>query len=134
MNARLFKNASYLFLLIAILYLFELKFYLAWSIWWYDMVLHFLSGILVGIVTTLIFHKFFYKKDDEFLKIFVSAMVSIVFVGIAWEIYELYFEMTSFSDGMNYYIDTSSDLFLDIVGALFGVWYGLAILKKETKQ
>ena len=61
-------------------------------------------------------------------------MVSIVFVGIAWEIYELYFEMTSFSDGMNYYIDTSSDLFLDIVGALFGVWYGLAILKKETKQ
>ena len=98
------------------------------------MVLHFLSGILVGIVTTLVFHKFFHKKDGEFTKIFVSAMVSIVFVGIAWEIYELYFEMTSFSDGMNYYIDTSSDLFLDIVGTLFGAWYGIVVFKKETQK
>jgi len=130
-QTKLFKFTSVLLFLIFILYFLELKFYLSWTVWWYDILLHFLGGSVVGMAVLLIFERFF---DMEITGVFKTVLIGIVgafVIGVLWEILELRLNLTSFSDGVVYITDTISDLILDMTGAFFGIFYGLKIWKKN---
>jgi|SRR3989344_6974198 len=129
-QTKLFKLTSVLLFLIFVLYFLELKFYLSWTVWWYDILLHFLGGGVVGMATLLIFEKLF---DTEAVSVFKAVLMGVIgafVVGMLWEILELRLDLVSFSDGAIYITDTTSDLVLDMTGAFLGVFYGLKTWKK----
>lgn len=95
------------------------------------MVTHFLAGSVVGLATLLVWQKFSITTDEKVSKIIWSAVIGGLLVGLLWEEFELYFDLTSFSDGMAYVTDTVSDLILDTLGAFLGALYGMKIWKKN---
>lgn len=95
------------------------------------MVTHFLAGGVVGLATLLAWQKFSVFTEGKIGKIIWSAVIGGLVVGLLWEEFELYFDLTSFSDGMAYVTDTVSDLILDTVGAFLGALYGMKIWKKN---
>ena len=93
------------------------------------MLLHLLSGVLIGI-TYLIIRNFYTTSQNSGSGAMFVALFLAFFIGILWEAHELYFGVTSFSDGILYTRDTLTDLFLDVFGSFLGVLYGLKILKQ----
>jgi magnesium-transporting ATPase (P-type) len=123
LNKRLFKYTFALLFIVAVLNLVGVYLYLNWSIWWFDMLLHFLAGITMGMATILFLQYFFNTKIFSFSKLLLISITVGLVIGLLWEIYELYFGITSFSDGVIYVTDTISDLVLDVVGAFLGYLY-----------
>lgn len=130
-RTRLFKNTFALLVLVGVLDLMGIYLYLYWTVWWFDMVTHFLAGGVVGLATLLAWQKFSVFTEGKIGKIIWSAVIGGLVVGLLWEEFELYFDLTSFSDGMAYVTDTVSDLILDTVGAFLGALYGMKIWKKN---
>lgn len=93
------------------------KFFLYYSISWFDMMMHFLGGLWVG----LFFIWFFPPKDTSFVSI-VKIFLFVLFVGILWEFFELY--VNNFLARMSFNPrDTLSDIFFDLGGGLLAVLY-----------
>jgi hypothetical protein len=83
-----------------------------WSYWWYDIPMHLLGGIVVALVYAWL-QMSFPKIPQVSWK---SILVAIIFVGVAWEVWELFVGDTVLSDD-GYFLDTIKDLFDDIIGA-----------------
>jgi hypothetical protein len=127
----LFKTASILLFILAVLFFASVKFYLDWFYWWYDMLLHFLGGVIVGMFSLVIIKKTIDFSTWTNKKVVIRVLFSTLVVGLLWEFLELSVGTTSFSDGMAYVTDTSSDLILDLIGGLVGSLYGIKIWKKD---
>lgn len=85
---------------------------LYWTTSWADIVTHTMGGVLVGGIIAYLFT--FSKKQIPSL----CSILCISFgVGILWEVFELVFQLTSFTD-QGYLIDTLGDLFCDFFGSL----------------
>lgn len=128
----LFKQTFSLLVLIGITDFFANTFYLYWTVWWIDIIMHFVSGVCVGMAGVLVWQYFF----DENISLVKSIKLAFLFslsVGILWEVFELSFEVTSFKDGVDYITDTTSDVILDISGGLLGGLYGHKLLNKNKK-
>jgi uncharacterized membrane protein YjdF len=83
--------------------------------WYYDVILHILGGIAIAlsIYTVGIFSNVNWLKN-----FFVVVLLSLV-AGIAWEVFEIYFDITGFHIGTREYnMDTFKDLFNDTLGAV----------------
>ena len=59
------------------------------------------------------------------------VIVMALIIGLLWEVYEIYFGLTFFSDGIIYVRDTASDLILDTCGGFFGALYSYRFLVKR---
>lgn len=94
-----------------LLHLFGISNHLYLNIWYYDLIAHFLGGICLALSALYIL------KSPKHI-------IWITFVlGIVWELYEIYFNLTGHPFGSyEYNIDTIKDLILDTLGAL-SVWY-----------
>ena len=108
--------------------------YLHWSLWWVDIVLHFLGGMCVALFVLWISSAKLDLKKWPLSKILFITLAGAIFVGILWEIYELFFGLTFLSDGMRYFSDTASDLIMDFVGGIFGFLYVNNLLKKYESR
>lgn len=126
----LFKQTFSLLFVIGISDFFANSLYLYWTVWWFDMVMHFISGVCVGMAGVL-FWQYIFEKNLSFSKAIKVGVISAFVIGIGWELFELYFEVTSFSDGVLYITDTTSDVILDVCGGLLGAIYGHKILNKK---
>ncbi len=93
------------------------------------MVMHFSAGGVVGMATVLTCI-YFSKYSDRKIKIVLLSALAGLVVGIAWELFELYFGMATFADGMDYVTDTLSDLSLDTLGAILFSLYSIKFIKK----
>lgn len=127
MNTKLLKSFLILLFLLIILYIVRVEFYLSWTTWWFDPILHFLAGGLIGLSVLLVIQKFLSVNSPNFLRTIFIAITVAFLLGVVWEIYELYIGNTSLSDGWIYVADTASDLILDICGGFFGALYGLKL-------
>ena len=103
-------------------------FYLYWTVWWSDTLLHFLSGVCVSIGGISAWFIVFDKKEINLSNILIIGVVWVIFIGVIWEIFELSFSLTFFSDGAVYLRDTVSDLIVDISGGLVGAIYANKLL------
>ena len=119
----LFKQTFFLLVIIGASDFFANTLYLYWTVWWYDMLMHFISGVCVGMATVLVI-QYFSHEEIGFKELIKIGIISSFVVGILWEFFELYFEATTLADGVIYYRDTSSDLILDVCGGILGVIYG----------
>ena len=127
-------EALALLFVFAALFLGEVRGYYV-RFWWWDLVLHSVSGFLLGIVGFLLVYVLNEKEDLErhmkpgFVALF--AFMFAVGLGALWEIFE--FAMDSFF-GLNMQrsglVDTMWDLIVDTAGALFIAMLGYLYLRR----
>ena len=103
----------------ATLYYIGNIFYLPWTYWWYDVLLHFLVSLTGGLCifwgifdSGLIFRGRFNSRIGSILLVFLCVMA----VGIGWEVWEYANDILDNHEG--YVLDTLNDLVLDSGGAL----------------
>jgi len=89
-----------------------------WSIWWYDMVMHFLGGMWVALFALWLVNTPYLLYFKKFLSSTLSLIVVTFIVGFLWEILELILGFTSLA-AADYWSDTIIDLIMDVLGAGF---------------
>jgi hypothetical protein len=85
-----------------------------WVFWWYDLVAHFLGGIVIGLGSAWLL---FLRGRGHSM---AFSLATIVLVGILWEGFEAYFKLTFFPFD---FLDTVSDLSFDTLGGVVGVYF-----------
>lgn len=111
--------------------------------WWWDKLLHFSSGILLGIIGFILV---FMLNDHEAIRIRMSpffvcafAIMFAICMGVVWEIFEFTmdqcfgFNMQVRETGV---IDTMGDLIVDTIGAIgVGFWgYYYSSFSRKIKK
>jgi hypothetical protein len=134
LNRKLFKQTFFLLFVVAVLNFFADTLYLFRFIWWFDILLHFLAGGVVAMAWILTGDFVRGETQGDKNRIILIAIFSALVIGILWEIYELYFDITGvdeISHGMSYVVDTAKDIVMDLSGGLFGGLYGLKVISKK---
>jgi len=114
---RLFKQLAILVFFIFILNFLAGKFYWYSEIWWFDMPMHFMGGLWLGLSFIWLF-----SSKNISTKSIVSVMLCVLVVGVAWELFELYFVNHIAENPFNL-LDTLSDLFFDLAGGSLALVY-----------
>lgn len=131
------KQPIFLFLfvliaVIAILHRVALELYLYWTLWWFDILMHFLGGLWVGLSVLWLVFLSGYIKRIPFGRVqaLVITIVSVFVVATSWEVFELW---SGILTDDSYFFDTSIDLGMGVLGAMSGYLYiFLKYLKNNT--
>ncbi len=121
---KLFIKFTFLLYIIAVLHLLALYFFWYWSYWWTDIPMHFLGGVWVGGMGVLLYAQYKKKTIDcmKIATVYSVSIISILIIGLFWELFE--FSLDTFIIFQpNDIVDTSSDLAMDIAGALYASIY-----------
>ncbi len=120
----LFKETVFVFFIMLVMHLLALKFYLYWTVGEYDSVLHFLGGLWTSLLFLWLyfFSGVFAPKSRTLFSFFVVSTLSLVLVGVAWEIFELLTGLT-FVQWSDYFSDTALDFVMDFFGSVVGFLY-----------
>ena len=108
---------------ITILYIIGFVFRWNYSLWWYDLLLHFLGGMWVAIAA----RKFLIDplgritSAKPFFLVTLMLVALVALVGVTWEIYEftideLFFEERARWRAQEGNTDTMTDLIMDLLG------------------
>lgn len=109
-----------------------------YKLWWWDILLHAFSGIIIGIIGfTLVSILNREKRLSMHLGPGFVALFSFSFavaIGVIWEIFEFamdsWFGLNMQKSGL---VDTMTDLMVDAIGALIVCVLGYLYLKKDPK-
>lgn len=97
-----------------------------------DVAMHFLGGLLVGLAALLAFFTsgtVRLPRRDGRVVAFV-ALASVLAVGLAWEVYELWFGL---SDPVLDRMDTLGDIAMDLLGGVAALaYFRLTVVADET--
>ena len=88
---------------------------LYFTVWWSDIIMHFLGGFWIGLIA-LWFYKAFKGENASSKQGYFIALAVTIVVGMLWELFEILMGVTLMQ--ANYEIDTVVDLIMDIVGAV----------------
>jgi len=118
MRIRLLLSTLVLAAVIALLQKIALAEFLYWKWWWFDVLMHFLGGVLVGGIGLI---------ASDFLKTprVLTLIIALLGIGIGWEVFEWMFGLY---DGAWDPVDTFTDLIMDTLGVLV-VYSGIKIWK-----
>jgi len=107
-----------------------MKFYLYSSLWWFDMLMHFLGGFWLGLVFLWLFLKENSSFPFSFTLVF-KVILGVLLVGISWEIFEIIVNNFSTKNPFDN-LDTISDIFFDIAGGLLATFYFFKRIQKHV--
>ena len=110
-------------IIVAFFHYLALTFYLYWTVEWFDILMHFLGGALVALLSMFIFYTSGYLNfpKEHFLSVFAMILGSVLLVGLVWELWELF---VGFTDVLVDQGDTILDLIMDIIGGIVAFSYG----------
>ncbi len=100
-------------------------FYFYWTIWWMDIVNHFIGGMVV----TFFFALFPFVRKGSLKQTFFNFLFIIVTVGVLWEVFEFVFGLTNTTE-IGYTKDTIIDMIMDTLGMVVAYFY----LTKKIKN
>ncbi|MCM2339052.1 MAG: hypothetical protein NDI62_01180 [Burkholderiales bacterium] len=120
---KLLKYSAVLIFSIFLMNYLALRFHWYFSIWYFDMLMHFLGGIWLGFISIYLFN-----FDSGSKKSFFNIIVAVFVVGVGWEIFEIVVNAYTTENAFNF-LDTISDLFFDTAGGVFALLY---FLKKNS--
>jgi CDP-diglyceride synthetase len=105
------------------------KFYWYSSIWYFDMPMHFLGGFWLALVLIYLF-----PLSDSSFKSIYKIILGVLFIGVLWELFELFFKNYVAQNPFNG-LDALSDIFFDLAGGFTGVFYFFKriMFKEESK-
>lgn len=94
-------------------------YYLYWTFWWYDVMMHFLAGVTLGFFAFWILFRsgIIFGEEKRASLIILSVLLPVFLLGVAWEVFEYTNGITDSHEG--YRLDTMNDLILDSCGAVF---------------
>jgi len=135
-NYKIYLPAEFEFIIVLFIYasifLGGVKGYYT-KIWWWDVVLHTGSGVVLGFVGFLIVYVLYYERKVRTSPLFI-ALFSFCFavaIGAIWEVFEFVMDTNL---GLNMQksglIDTMWDIIVDCLGALFASVLGYFYVKK----
>lgn len=89
-------------------------------IWYFDIIMHILSGLWVGMFFLYVFERKESRPLDVamFLKVFFATLV----IGLLWEVYEFYLYQYLSQIPFDS-VDTVADLFNDVLGSSIAFFY-----------
>ena len=116
---KLIKRLIYLIFLILIANFLGNTFYWHVSIWYYDMIMHFLGGFWVGLVSF-----YFFTFQGISSKLILRILSLVLIIGIGWELFEILVNDAFASNSFNS-LDTLSDIFFDLAGGSLSILYFL---------
>jgi len=102
--------------LILALHMRAIDLYWYWSFWWMDIMMHFLGGLLIGLIALLV--SAHYKIQIR--RMFLATLGVVLIVGIGWEIFEYVSGIFILEDP---FPDTFYDLVMDTVGGIAAYLY-----------
>ena len=129
---KLFQTLAHLIFFILIVNFLAHKFYWYSSIWHFDILMHFLGGLWLGLASIWLFSR---QKDFFNLSFgFVLKIILMVFLaGILWELFEVFFYNYIARNSFDA-LDTVSDICFDLAGGIFAIFYFLKIIKFAKKD
>jgi hypothetical protein len=92
------------------------KFYWYNSIWYFDMIMHFLGGVWVGF-----FFIYIYSPSHLNNKSVFKIASSVLLIGLSWEVFEFVVNNVIGRVPFNSF-DSISDIFWDMVGGLSAIF------------
>lgn len=116
---RLLFDIAVLVCIIATLQFTALTFHLYWIFWWYDIIVHFLGGMFVGLLIFWLrfFSEYFgIQKIPSEGRVFWFMVLATLAIGVGWEVFERVLGVTSSIEG--YYLDTTLDVVFDFIGSI----------------
>lgn len=94
-----------------------MQFYWYTSIWYFDMIMHFLGGIWLSSAFV------YFSPPKEIKLVYALKILFVVFaVSFGWEVFEVLIDRFITHDAFNL-LDTLSDLFFDMSGGSAAVIY-----------
>jgi hypothetical protein len=107
------------------LHLLALKNHLYFFYWWFDMLVHFITGLALVLTILFIVVSVSTKNNYSLLTFAKVGLPAVLFFSIGWEVFE-------FVNGLvfarySYMIDTLIDLFMGLCGGMVGILYMNAI-------
>ena len=117
--------------LVAVFHVTALNFSLYWVISWFDIMMHFLGGALVGLFGVWVYGKLWKDKllNDKHYNVLFNVVIFVTIVGLFWETFELLFDVTS-TTRLSYKGDTSLDFIMNTIGAIIGYFYAKWVIEK----
>jgi len=100
--------------ILAVVHAIAMKLYLYWNLWWFDLPMHFLGGIVVALLVFTL--KDLRLVSRQLLKPF-KVIIIVFLVAVTWELYELWAGTLMES---NYIFDTALDLIMGLLGGIVG--------------
>lgn len=114
---KLVKRLIYLIFFILIANFVASKFYWYSSIWYFDMIMHFLGGFWLGLA-------FFYLFSFENIsaRSIFQTLIFILLIGLGWEFFEILVNDVIARNPFDS-VDTVADVLLDLSGGLCAILY-----------
>jgi VanZ family protein len=108
----------WLMALLAGLNLVGIAFYFYWTLWWFDILMHFLAGFSGGLfaIWFVFYAGLFSKRAPTILEAIFVSLLAIAIVGVVWEIFEYLNGITLSTQ--SYSLDVTYDIIADLVGAI----------------
>lgn len=118
----LFKEITVLAVMVAGLHLLALKLFLYWTTNWFDIPMHFLGGLLIGLIMVFVCYVsgYFNFPTTHRGSVFVVVLGGVLVVGLIWELWEIF---VGFTDVIEDQADTILDLIMDILGGCAALAY-----------
>ncbi len=130
---RLLKRLVALIVFIFIINFIAGALYWYYSIWWFDMPMHFLGGFWLGLGYIWLF----WPEDIASFAVIWKLIAAVLTIGILWEIYEIGVNNLIARNPFNA-LDTISDLFFDLAGGTVALLYAfkgiMSIMPKKTNK
>ena len=101
--------------LVGYLYWLGLEGHLFWVYWWYDIPMHMLAGLVVGLWGSALAS----RRDVKPYQALIFVLLTAFAIGVMWEIFEVSVGITRGEPG--YWADTIKDLVDDCLGAAAAV-------------
>ena len=114
---KLIRRLISLILFIFVLNFLANQFYWYFTIWYFDMIMHFLAGFWVGLACLYLLP----PQCDSISSIF-TILLFVLCIGIGWEIFEILVNDVIVRNPFNP-LDTASDIFFDLSGCAVAILY-----------
>ena len=108
-------------LLISIFHYLALKLFLYWTTDWFDVLMHFLGGFLIGLIMIAFIKRIHVNEEMPSKKLlFTAVILGVLVIGLTWELWEIF---VGFTDVLKDQVDTMIDLVMDLIGGIVATLY-----------
>lgn len=121
----LLRNVLILSTILLVLHLLASEYAWYWHYWWFDIVMHFLGGFVLGL-----FGMWFVLRLNMEIRtraVFYTIVAGTMVIAVGWEVFEYIHDIAGRG---HYIVDTTTDLMLGAFGAAYAY---ITVRQKDNK-
>lgn len=106
-------------------------FYWYSAIWWFDIPMHIMGGIFLGLSAGALFFKTLLPLSTR--ERFVTILLFVFIIGLGWEIFEYLVQSITKGPKLANFPDSVKDMLVDLLGGALAYIFVLKQLKRYNK-